>query len=149
MVDGLPEMCYICSVELFKIKRMKDSCKTYIRSFSLQGLWGHKNVDWLNVNPDVNVLVGINGSGKTTLMNIMYAYYTNDTKELRKYKYQEIQGVPLNTETYPLVYLRTFDTPIADKRKPESPLMQELNTFIKLETCFIWNNYLPERNNCC
>lgn len=35
MVDGLPEMCYICSVELFKIKRMKDSCKTYIRSFSL------------------------------------------------------------------------------------------------------------------
>ena len=61
----------------------------------MQGLWGHKNVDWLNVNPDVNVLVGINGSGKTTLMNIMYAYYTNDTKELRKYKYQEIQGVPL------------------------------------------------------
>ena len=64
---------------------MEDSCKTYIRSFSLQGLWGHKNVEWLNVNPDVNVLVGINGSGKTTLMNIMYAYYTNDAKELRKY----------------------------------------------------------------
>ena len=106
-------------------------------------------MDWLNVNPDVNVLVGINGSGKTTLMNIMYAYYTNDAKELRKYKYHEIQGVPHNTETYQLVYLRTFDTPIADKRKSESPLMQELNTFIKLETCFIWNNYLPERNNCC
>ena len=33
---------------------------------------------------------GPNGSGKTTLMNIMYAYYTNDAKELRKYKYQEI-----------------------------------------------------------
>ncbi|MCM0728115.1 hypothetical protein NBH16_10290 [Parabacteroides sp. Y3-G-102] len=47
-------------------------------------------MEWLNVNPDVNVLVGINGSGKTTLMNIMYAYYTNDAKELRKYKYQEI-----------------------------------------------------------
>ena len=109
---------------------MEDSQRTYIKSFSLQGLWGYKNVEWPNVNSDVNVLVGINGSGKTTLMNIMYAYYTNDAKGLKKYQYRKIQSVPLNAETYPLVYLRTFDTPIADKRKSESPLMQELNNVV-------------------
>lgn len=43
---------------------MKDSHKTYIESFSLQGLWGYKDVEWSEVNSDVNVLVGINGSGK-------------------------------------------------------------------------------------
>lgn len=63
---------------------MKDSHKTYIKSFSLQGLWGYKEVEWTTINSDVNVLVGINGSGKTTLMDIMYAYYTNDAKELKK-----------------------------------------------------------------
>lgn len=62
---------------------MKDSHKTYIKSFSLQGLWGYKEVEWTTINSDVNVLVGINGSGKTTLMDIMYAYYTNDAKELK------------------------------------------------------------------
>lgn len=87
-------------------------------------------MEWTTINPDVNVLVGINGSGKTTLMNIMYAYYTNDAKELKKYQYQDIHAVPLNTDVYPLVYLRTFDTPIADKRKSESPLMQELNNVV-------------------
>lgn len=87
-------------------------------------------MEWTTINPDVNVLVGINGSGKTTLMNIMYAYYTNDAKELKKYQYQDIHAVPFNTDVYPLVYLRTFDTPIADKRKSESPLMQELNNVV-------------------
>lgn len=109
---------------------MGDSHKTYIKSFSIQGLWGYKNVEWTSINPDVNVLVGINGSGKTTLMDIMYAYYTHDTKELKKYRYRNIRSVPLDTDVYPLVYLRTFDTPVADKRKSESPLMQELNNVV-------------------
>ena len=109
---------------------MKDSHKTYIKSFSLQGLWGYKEVEWTTINSDVNVLVGINGSGKTTLMDIMYAYYTNDAKELKKYQYQDIQSTPLSTEVYPLVYLRTFDTPLANKRKSGSPLMEELNNVV-------------------
>lgn len=33
---------------------MEDSQRTYIKSFSLQGLWGYKNVEWPNVNSDVN-----------------------------------------------------------------------------------------------
>ena len=40
-------------------KIMKDSHKTYIKSFSLQGLWGYKEVEWTTINSDVNVLVGI------------------------------------------------------------------------------------------
>ena len=45
----------------------------YIQSFFVKGLWDEKDVCWENINPDMNILVGINGSGKTTLMNIMYA----------------------------------------------------------------------------
>lgn len=63
-------------------------------------------------------------------MDIMYAYYTNDAKELKKYQYQDIQSTPLSTEVYPLVYLRTFDTPLANKRKSGSPLMEELNNVV-------------------
>lgn len=101
----------------------------YIESFDIQGLWGYKNLHWRNVNPDVNILVGINGSGKTTLLNIMHAYYSNDTKELKKY-----QGIPLGNPSidlaYPIAYLRSFDNPVTDKRKGESLLMQELNNVV-------------------
>ncbi len=104
--------------------------KTYLRSFRLQGLWKDKNINWETINSDVNILVGINGSGKTTLLNLMYAYYTGDTKELKKYSYQSIQGLPSEGETFPITYLRTFDNPVSDKRRSESPLMQELNNVV-------------------
>lgn len=105
---------------------MAKSQKTYIKSFSIRDLWGYKNLEWENVNADVNVLVGINGSGKTTLLNIMNAYYSDDKKELKKYLGNPV-GTPLPEDSYPVTYLRSFDNPVADKRKVESPLMQELN----------------------
>lgn len=109
---------------------MKEPYKTYLESFSLQGLWGDKNINWKSINQDVNVLVGINGSGKTTLLNLMYAYYANDIKELKKYSFQSIQGTPTSLEAYPITYLQTFDSPVPDKRKAESPLMQALNNVV-------------------
>lgn len=109
---------------------MKEPYKTYLESFSLQGLWGDKNINWKSINQDVNVLVGINGSGKTTLLNLMYAYYANDIKELKKYSFQSIQGTPTSLEAYPITYLQTFDSPVPDKRKSESPLMQALNNVV-------------------
>lgn len=51
-------------------------------------------------------------------------------KNIKKYQYQDIQSTPLSTEVYPLVYLRTFDTPLANKRKSGSPLMEELNNVV-------------------
>lgn len=101
----------------------------YIKSFSIQGLWGYKNLNWEHINPDVNILVGINGSGKTTLLNIMHAYYSNETKELKKFQ-GSFKGSPDMGELHTITYLRSFDNPVADKRKGESPLMQELNNVV-------------------
>lgn len=47
-----------------------------IHSFSVKSLWGFKNIDWTQMNPDVNILVGVNGCGKSTLLGIMNAYYS-------------------------------------------------------------------------
>ncbi len=101
----------------------------YIKSFSVQGFWGDRTLLWDNVNPDVNLLVGINGSGKTTLLNMLAAYYSDDNKELKKYV-GEPNGVPVPEESCPLIYIKSYDKPVADKRKSESPLMQDLNNVI-------------------
>lgn len=109
---------------------MDLSHKTYIESFSIKGLWGEKDIVWNHINPDVNVLVGINGSGKTTLLNAMNAYYSQDNKELKK-QTGELLGNPVSNCVYPTTYLRSFDTvPVIDKRKSQSPLMQELNKVV-------------------
>ena len=109
--------------------KMGKVSKTYIKSFNIEGLWGYRTLHWKNVNPDVNILVGINGSGKTTLLDVINAYYKNDTKELKRFQ-GKITGNPLTAECYPITYLRSFDSPILDKRKAESPLMQELNNVV-------------------
>ena len=101
----------------------------YIQSFFVKGLWDEKDVCWENINPDMNILVGINGSGKTTLMNIMYAYYC-DEKAMKKMKYTNVHAIPaLNQWEQPeMVYVRSLDVPT--RRKDESPLLQELESAV-------------------
>lgn len=103
--------------------------KSYIKELQIAGLWGKCSMDWKNINPDVNVLVGINGSGKTTLLNLIEAYYNRAEKVLKKYNCR-VEGTPTCEEAYPVTYLRSFDNPVLDKRKSESPLMQELNNVV-------------------
>lgn len=103
--------------------------KSYIRELQIVGLWGKYNISWKNINPDVNVLVGINGSGKTTLLNIIEAYYNRVERALKKYNCR-VEGFPTNENVFPITYLRSFDNPVLDKRKAESPLMQELNNVV-------------------
>lgn len=43
---------------------------TSIQKISIQGLWQTHRVEW-DLQPDVNVLVGINGSGKSTLLHVV------------------------------------------------------------------------------
>ncbi|WP_288738864.1 AAA family ATPase [uncultured Parabacteroides sp.] len=100
----------------------------YIQSVEIKGLWGKKDVCWKSLYPDVNILVGINGSGKTTLLNMMEAYYCNN-KDLKKYK-GEFIGNPSPSKVYPVTYIRSFDSPVLDKRKSETPLMQELKQVV-------------------
>lgn len=100
-----------------------------IKSFYVKKLWGEKDVCWEQINPDMNILVGINGSGKTTLMNIMYSYY-NDSKSLNKAIWTDVSGTPLAEQfaISDIVYVRSLDVPM--RRKEESPLLQELNNVV-------------------
>lgn len=50
-----------------------------IRSFSVRGLWGFKNIVWKEIHPDINILVGVNGCGKSTMLNLMYDYYQKES----------------------------------------------------------------------
>lgn len=52
-----------------------DHMEAMIRSFSVRGLWGFKNIVWKDIHPDINILVGVNGCGKSTMLSLMYDYY--------------------------------------------------------------------------
>lgn len=54
---------------------ISDTMEAMIRSFSVRGLWGFKNIVWKEIHPDINILVGVNGCGKSTMLNLMYDYY--------------------------------------------------------------------------
>lgn len=110
------------------LKEKMNNNKSYLKSVRLSGLWGKKNIVWNNLNEDVNILIGINGSGKTTLMNLIYSYYTNQ-KELKKYA-ADIVCEPQGEVLHAISYIRSYDMPVTDKRKTESPLMQELNKVV-------------------
>lgn len=105
------------------------SKKSYIEEINIAELWGKRNIHWSNIHSDVNILVGINGSGKTTLLNMIDAYYQNDLKELKRYK-GTVTANPVCDEAYPVFYIRSYDVPVADKRKSGSPIMQELNNVV-------------------
>ena len=100
-----------------------------IQSFFVKSLWDEKEVRWDNINPDMNILVGINGSGKTTLANLMYAYY-RDPKALGKIRHSEAIGTPDASQLagIEMVYVRNLDVPT--RRKEESPLLLELENAV-------------------
>lgn len=110
---------------------------SYIKSFHIDNLWGYRNIYWDNINPDVNIIVGINGSGKTTLLNIMYEYYKSNLKSVSSYSpahpfTTEYKGNPEKLDSgIQIIYLRSLDNvPLRDKRKNESQLLQELNSVV-------------------
>lgn len=56
-----------------------------IHSIEIRNLWRKYDFCWENLNPDVNILIGINGSGKTTLFNIIDSIMMADVKRLKMY----------------------------------------------------------------
>ncbi len=89
----------------------------YIHSFSVDNMWNRVKLVWNDIRPNVNIIVGINGSGKTTLLNCINDYY-NSKKSLYK-----CNGTPLGI---PVQFIRSFDVPLANRKKKDSPLYQEL-----------------------
>ena len=107
---------------------MQNGYLTYVR---LDGVWGNKDFEWKEIDPQVNILVGINGSGKTTFLNVLYALLNGDSTVLKKYKMDKSQSRTVCFENAllpnPVYFVRSFDTPANDRRKNESRLLQELN----------------------
>lgn len=120
-----------------------------IHSIEICDLWKKYDFCWENLNPDVNILIGINGSGKTTLFNIIDSVFTADVKRLKAYgvsvkvrvndaemSYEaKTTAAELKKVLGGIRYLKisTFDVPIKDKPKAGkeySQLYNELHNIV-------------------
>jgi len=45
---------------------------THLERIEIKNLWGEVDIDW-QLDPKVNILIGINGSGKTTILELVDA----------------------------------------------------------------------------
>lgn len=97
----------------------------YITRFQVSKMWGRINLQWNNINEDVNILVGINGSGKTTLLNLMYDHYKD--QKIQKGVAESVDGSVISS---PVDYIRSFDIPAKAKKTTESMLLQKLKDII-------------------
>jgi len=99
----------------------------YITYFQVRKMWQRINLQWNDIQKDVNVIVGINGCGKTTLLNLISDYYSGQ-KSLKKEMAESVEGTDISS---PVTYIRSFDIPANTKRKAtESLLLQELKHII-------------------
>ena len=120
-----------------------------IRNIEIRNLWRKYDFFWENLNPDVNILIGINGSGKTTLFNIIDAVMTADVKRLKVYGIearitideevidyrQKMPAAELKAALKQVKYqkISTFDVPFRDRLKAGkefSQLYNELYTIV-------------------
>ena len=99
-----------------------------IERFQADGLWNRWNIRWNNINPQMNIIVGINGSGKTTLLNILYDYYTNGSNPLAL----AMKIIPNKLDVgEKVIYLKSLDNYTQkDKRKRSNALLQELEYIV-------------------
>lgn len=93
----------------------------YIHSFSVDNMWNRLKLVWNDIHPDVNIIVGINGSGKTTLLNCINDYYNS------KKSFYKCNGTPLDIPVY---FIHSFDVPLTNRKKKDSPLYQELEKVV-------------------
>lgn len=120
-----------------------------IHSIEIRNLWHKYDFLWENLNPDVNILIGINGSGKTTLFNIIDSIMLADVKRLKAYGVevnielddygvrfqQKVTGTELKMALKNVKYQKvsTFDVPSRDRPKAGkeySQLYNELHTIV-------------------
>lgn len=120
-----------------------------IHSIEIRNVWGKYNFRWDNLNPDVNIVIGVNGSGKTTFFNIIDSIFSANVKQLKLYGVEvtvkvgdytvgfngKTSASELKRAFAGLKYqkISTFDVPLKDKRKlgkDDSPLYDELKDLV-------------------
>lgn len=80
-----------------------------IKNIQISNLFNRYTFNW-DLNPDVNILVGINGSGKSTVLRDINYYY-NDKKRLKDEGYN-IKIMPDISESLKCLLIDTFDIAI-------------------------------------
>jgi len=95
---------------------------THLKRIEIKKLWGEVDIDW-QLNPFVNILIGINGSGKTTLLEIIESlskpnerdnYYEYDSVKLTFNDNRTLERAPL-----PIVKISLFDMPVGKRKSAE------------------------------
>lgn len=102
-----------------------DEKDIYIRRFAIDNMWGRVDIEWPDISPDVNIIVGINGCGKTTLLNYMADFYQE--KKPKKSSGVKLMG---NGVSSPVTFVRSFDVAGAGGSKNESALLRDLKNVI-------------------
>ncbi|MBO6012624.1 MAG: AAA family ATPase [Bacteroidales bacterium] len=65
---------------------METNNRVYITDIEIQTLWGDTSIEWHNLDPRINIIVGQNGFGKTTMLNLIKAVLSKDDKFCRMLK---------------------------------------------------------------
>ena len=115
-----------------------------ISNISIKEMWGKYDVNWENVNPDVNILVGPNGCGKSTLLrivnsllgyNIIKTQWPAKRIVLTFFNGDKIDfhNTPRGSVSYyhnlEFDYINTFDIP-TPKKSDQSQLLQMLESVV-------------------
>ncbi|MBI2413877.1 MAG: AAA family ATPase [Deltaproteobacteria bacterium] len=60
-----------------------------LQKVTINGFWGDRNIE-INLQPDINFLIGVNGSGKTTAINLIAAALNADFMGLDRLPFNKI-----------------------------------------------------------
>ena len=58
----------------------------YIKDVVIDTMWGDTTLEWHDLDPNINIVVGQNGFGKTTMLNLIRAVLMKDDKTIRQLK---------------------------------------------------------------
>jgi predicted ATPase len=113
---------------------------TYIERIEIKNLWGEVDIDW-QLNPFVNILIGINGSGKTTLLGIIDSL--SKPNELNNYEYDSVK-LTFNDNRFitlerrsntpvvaPIVKISLFDMPVEQGKRKSAEISTELDIVLE------------------
>lgn len=117
-----------------------------IEKLEIKGLWGKYNLLWDNINPDVNILVGVNGGGKSTLLKMIRdSIKINSKSVLNKYNFKTCCVTLQNKTTFGcgegyeenpekndvnIEYINIFEPQIGILKKDESILDHQLDRLL-------------------
>lgn len=111
---------------------------THLKRIQIKKLWGEVDIDW-QLNPFVNILIGINGSGKTTLLSIIESL--SKPQQRNNYQYDSVKFtfndnsiITLDADSntaLPIELISMFDIPIEQGKRKSAEISTELDIVLE------------------